>query len=65
MAKQSPLMNAQPNAVSVCGKLLTKGQAVTVPESAIGPKEKKAHARGRISVRPSNMTGFVQVVCTL
>ena len=65
MAHRSPLMNAQPNSVSVLGKLLRKGQSLTVPESAIGPRERKLEARKKIKIRKSNKPGHVQVVCTL
>jgi hypothetical protein len=65
MPRKSPLRTAQPNTVSVCGKLLQSGQAITVPESAIGAREKKLVARGKIKTRKSNKPGHVQVVCTL
>ena len=65
MPKSSPLRTSQADSVSVCGKLLKKGQALTVAESAIGPREKKLISRGKIKIRKSNKTGHVQVVCTL
>lgn len=65
MSRPSPLRNAQPNAVSVCGKLLQKGQAMTVKESAIGPRERKLAARKKIALRKSNKPGHVQIVCLL
>ena len=65
MAKQSPLRSAQPGAVSACGKLLKAGHSIPVRKSAIGPRERKAQARGKIAIRKSNKDGFVQVVCTL
>ena len=65
MARTSPLRSAQPNAVSVCGKLLCKGQSLTVKESAIGPRELKLAARGKISIRKSNKPGHKQIVCLL
>jgi hypothetical protein len=65
MPRRSPVQSAQPNSVSICGKLLQPGQSITVPESAIGPRERKAESRGKIRVRSSNKPGHVQVVCTL
>ena len=62
---ETPLKNAQPASVSVCGKLLTNGQTVTVLKSAIGPRERTAEARGKISIRESNKKTHVQVTCTL
>jgi hypothetical protein len=63
--KKSPLHNAEANAVSVCGKILTAGQSITVPETAIGPRERKMESRGKLLIRSSNKEGQVQVVCTL
>jgi len=65
MPRKSPLRSAQPDSVSVCGRLLRKGQAITVKESAIDAKVKKAEARGKVRIRKSNKPGHVQVVCTL
>ena len=62
MAKQSPLRSAQPNSVSVCGKILRKGQSLTVAESAIGPREQKMVSRKQLQIRKSNKPGFVQLV---
>lgn len=65
MAHASPLRSAQADAVSVCGKILRKGQSLTVPATAIGTREKQLASRGKISIRDSNKTGHKQVVCTL
>jgi hypothetical protein len=65
MAKRSPLRTAQADSVSVCGRLLKKGQSLTVAKSAIGPREQKLISRGKVTLRKSNKPGFVQVVCTL
>jgi hypothetical protein len=65
MARPSPLRSAQANAVSVCGKLLQKGQSITVKASAVGPREKTLQARGKIAIRKSNKDGHVQIVCLL
>lgn len=62
---RSPLKNAQPNAVSVCGKLVKKGQSILVPESAVGPRERKMELGGKIKIRPSNTKGMLQIVCSL
>lgn len=61
----TPLRSAQPNAVSVCGKMLTKDQTLTVAESAVGPRERKLEERGKIAIRKSNQKGMVQITCTL
>ena len=63
--RKSPLEKAKADAVSVCGKILKSGQTITVAESAIGPREQKLEARGKISIRPSNKKGHVQVTCKL
>ncbi len=65
MARTSPLRSAQANSVSVCGKILRSGQSITVPEGAVGPRERKLVSRKKISVRKSNKPGHVQIVCTL
>jgi len=65
MSLRSPLRGAQANAVSVCGKILTDGQTITVLESAIGPRERAHKAKGKIKIRPSNEKGKVQITCTL
>ncbi len=62
---RSPLLNAQPSAVSVCGKLLRTGQTLTVNESAIGARERAAQAKGKVQIRNSNVKGKVQITCTL
>jgi hypothetical protein len=65
MGRRSPLRNAQPNSVSVCGKLLQTGQSIQVPEAAVGPREKRMESRKKISIRKSNKKGHVQITCTL
>lgn len=65
MPHKSPLHNAQPRSVSVCGKLLRSGQSLTVPESAVGPRERVMETKGKIKIRPSNEKGKLQIVCTL
>ena len=65
MSHNSPLRTAQPNALSICGKILLQGQTLTVPATAIGPRERKAEEKGKISIRPSNKEGQVQIVCLL
>jgi hypothetical protein len=65
MPRPSPLRNAQVNSVPACGKILQKGQSITVLETAIGPREKRAAARGKLSIRKSNRPGYRQIVCTL
>lgn len=62
---KSPLRQATADSVSVCGKILKAGQSVTVVASAIGPRERKAEERKRISIRPSNEKGKVQILCIL
>ena len=65
MARPSPLVGAQANSVSVCGKILQSGQSIVVPESAIGPRERRAEEKGKITLRHTNTTGEVQICCTL
>ena len=60
--KPSPLKKAVASAVSVCGKILKKGQSILVPETAVGVRERTMERRGRIAVRPSNKKGHVQIV---
>lgn len=61
----SPLRSKSANAVSVCGKILQRGQTITVVETAVGPRERKMAEGGRISIRASNEKGKVQIVCTI
>lgn len=63
--KKTPLRQASAEAVSVCGKILKKGQSITVLDSAIGEREKKMASRGRIAIRASNKKGHSQVVATI
>lgn len=65
MSSRSPLRNAQPDAVSVCGKILRNGQSITVPESAVGPRERAMESKGKVKIRTSNEKGKLQIVCTL
>lgn len=65
MPHRSPLLSAQPQAVSVCGKLLRSGQSLLVPESAIGPRERSMERKGKIRFRISNEKGKIQIVCTI
>lgn len=62
---RSPLRAAQANSVSVCGKMLTTGQKLTVKETAIGPRERKMEARGLIKIHNAREAGKVQIVCVL
>lgn len=55
------LDNRHVDSVSACGKMLRKGQAITVQESAVGDRERKMQERGKIRILPSNKKGFVQV----
>lgn len=65
MPHRSPLLGAQPQAVSVCGKLLRAGQSLLVPESAIGPRERIMEQKGKIRIRVSNERGKWQITCTI
>lgn len=65
MARRSPLLLAQPNAVSVCSKMLSAGETITVSERTLGKAERQLEKNGKITIRPSNKKGFVQVTCTL
>lgn len=62
---KSPLRKATADSVPVCGKILKAGQSVTVAATAIGPRELKAQEKGRITIRPSNEKGKVQILCIL
>jgi hypothetical protein len=65
MPRRSPLRSAQVGSLSICGKLLKKGQSITVPESAVGPRERRKEAQGKITIRRSNKSGFLQITRTL
>lgn len=65
MSTKSPLRNAVPNAVSVCGKILQAGQTVLVDTSAVGPKERALEAKGKIRITSSNTPSKTQVRCVL
>ena len=62
MPRLSPLRSASGESISVCGKLLRKGQTLTVPASAVGPRERTAIARKQLGERKSNKAGHVQLV---
>ena len=62
MAKKSPLLGAQPDTLSVCGKFLRAGQAITVAESALGPSEIKAVESGRLIKRKTRTPGRIQLL---
>lgn len=62
---KTPLRQAKAESVSVCGKMLKKGQSITVLDTAIGPRERKMAERGRITIRASNKKGHSQIVATL
>jgi hypothetical protein len=55
------LMNRKVSSISVCGKMLRKGQVLTVASSAVGDRERKMEQRGRIKILSSNREGFLQV----
>ena len=65
MARMSPLAKKKANAISACGKILQKGQSLVVEDSAIGPREQRLEAKGKLRIRPSNKKGHVQITCTL
>ena len=65
MSRSTPLRAAEAEAVSVCGKILKKGQSTTVASTAIGERERALERRGRITIRPSNKPGQSQIVATL
>jgi hypothetical protein len=55
------LKDRKVSAVSVCGKLLRRGQAITVMSSAVGDRERKMESRGRIKIIKSNKKDMVQI----
>ena len=63
MATRTPLLSTKPQSLSVCSKLMRVGQIITVPAGAVGAKERRLVARGKIAVRSSNKPGHVQVTC--
>ena len=60
MARQD-LSDRKVSSMSVCGKMLRKGQTITVSESAIGERERKMERRKRIRIIKSNKKGKVQI----
>tara|TARA_Y100000034_G_scaffold116791_1_gene155532 strand:- start:42 stop:233 length:192 start_codon:yes stop_codon:yes gene_type:complete len=60
MSRQA-LKSRSVSSVSVCGKILRKGQTITVPSSAVGPREQKMEDRGRIRIIRSNKKDKVQI----
>jgi len=62
---RSALRSKQAQAVSVCGRILRSKQSVTVPETAIGTRERALEKQGKIRIRQSNKPGMVQILCTL
>jgi len=60
MARQD-LKSRTVSSVSVCGKMLRKGQTLTVKAGAIGSRERKMETRGRIKIVASNKKGMVQI----
>lgn len=59
---QSPLANAQPDTLFVCGRLLSRGQSITVAESALAPKDLALVAKGKLVKRKAAKPGHVQIV---
>ena len=55
------LKSRRVSSVSVCGKMLRKGQVLTVLASAVGQRERKMESRGRIKILKSNKKGMVQI----
>ena len=49
------------SSVSVCGKMLRKGQTILVAESAVGARERKMADRKKIRIIKSNKPGKVQI----
>ena len=49
------------SSVSVCGKMLRKGQTILVDAQAVGPRERKMESRGRIKISPSNKAGKLRI----
>jgi len=58
------LLSRSVSSVSVCGKMLRKGQSITVTSSAVGDRERKMEARGKIKILKSNKKGMVQIRAT-
>ena len=63
--KPSPLRTAKAHSISVCGKMLQKGQSIIVNESAIGPRELTQAQKGKIRIIKAQEKGKKQILCTL
>ena len=50
------------SSVSVCGKMLRKGQSLPVLKSAVGPRERKLESRGLIKILSSNTKDQVRIL---
>ena len=55
------LKSGKGDSVSVCGKMLRKGQSIPVSSSAVGSRERAMERRGRIKILSSNKKGMVQI----
>lgn len=58
---RAQLDRREASSISVCGKMLRKGQTITVPATAVGVREEKMVSRGKIRVIKSNKPGQVQI----
>ena len=61
----SPLRSAKADAVPVCGRLLKRGQSMVVAESAIGARELKLAAKGKVRIIDAQQKGKKQIICLL
>jgi hypothetical protein len=61
----SGLRSKRASAVSACGKILRPGQTVSVPQTAVGPREEALVSQGKLRVRTSNRRDWVQITCLL
>ena len=54
MKLPSPLLTKSPDTLSICGKLLAKGQPITVNKNLVGEKEQNLADKGVIKILSIN-----------
>jgi len=59
---KSPLRYKKAATFCVCGRLLSAGESVNVPESKIGDWERKLVSAGRLRILKTSRPGIVQVL---
>ena len=59
----SPLHSKSVSSGSVCGAVVKVGSVVTVPKDRVDSRACRLANSGRIEIRASNRSGFVQIKC--